>query len=189
MFTFLNAIAVAKFILAYHQLVNLLIIFQHWKKSYDDIYHSPPRVCVITGNILQQQPPEVFCKKEFLETSQNSQEHTCASVSFSVMAHVFSCEFCEISKNSFFTEHLWWLRLMLITIIRFGRYRILLASNCTFMSDSHYWGTIQIWQNLDEHQYYLTSTKSVICQIDTNCSPFQSLNMLPFHIRLRCLTL
>ena len=21
----------------------------------------------------------------------------------------FSCEFCEISKNTFFTEHLWWL--------------------------------------------------------------------------------
>ena len=23
------------------------------------------------------------------------------------LALVFSCEFCEISKNSFFTEHLW----------------------------------------------------------------------------------
>ena len=23
------------------------------------------------------------------------------------MAQVFSCEFCEISKNTFFTEHLW----------------------------------------------------------------------------------
>ena len=23
------------------------------------------------------------------------------------LAHVFSCEFCEISKNKFFTEHLW----------------------------------------------------------------------------------
>ena len=30
----------------------------------------------------------------------------------------------------------------------------------------------------------LASTKSVNCQIDANCSPFQSLNMLPFHIRL-----
>ena len=30
----------------------------------------------------------------------------------------------------------------------------------------------------------LTSTKSVICQIDANCSPFQALNMLPFHMRL-----
>ena len=24
-----------------------------------------------------------------------------------VLAQVFSCEFCEISKNTFFTEHLW----------------------------------------------------------------------------------
>ena len=23
------------------------------------------------------------------------------------LAKVFSCEFCEISKNTFFTEHLW----------------------------------------------------------------------------------
>ena len=29
----------------------------------------------------------------------------------------------------------------------------------------------------------LTSTRSVICQIEVNCSPLQSLNMLPFYIR------
>ena len=27
---------------------------------------------------------------------------------------MFSCEFCEISKNNFFTEHLWWLLLNII---------------------------------------------------------------------------
>ena len=27
------------------------------------------------------------------------------------LAQVFSCEFCEISKNTFFTEHLRWLLL------------------------------------------------------------------------------
>ena len=32
-------------------------------------------------------------------------------------------------------------------------------------------------------------TKFVICQIHTNCPPFQSLNMLPFHIRPECLKL
>ena len=31
------------------------------------------------------------------------------------MAQVFSCEFCEISKNTFFTEHLWWLLLLTIS--------------------------------------------------------------------------
>ena len=57
----------------------------------------------------------------FLEISQNSQESTCARVSFLIklqaetcsfikketLAQVFSCEFYEISKNTFFTEHLW----------------------------------------------------------------------------------
>ena len=64
------------------------------------------------------------------------------------------------------------------TMIRFFRYHLLLASNITFMHHSLYLGTIQIWQNLNVQFYYLTSTKSVICHINANCSSFQSLNML-----------
>ena len=59
-------------------------------------------------------------KKVFLEILQNSQENNCARVSFLIklqvlvcnfikkesLAQVFSFEFCEISKNNFFTEHL-----------------------------------------------------------------------------------
>ena len=54
-------------------------------------------------------------KREFLEISQNAQENTCTRVSFLIkcsfikketLAQVFSREFCEISKNTFFTEHL-----------------------------------------------------------------------------------
>ena len=55
----------------------------------------------------------------FLEVSQNSQENTCGIVSFLLklqasacnfikkwsLAQVFSCEFCEISKSTVFTEH------------------------------------------------------------------------------------
>ena len=54
-------------------------------------------------------------KKVFLEILQNSQENTCARVAFLIKlqqacnfikketsAQVFSCEFCEISKNTFF---------------------------------------------------------------------------------------
>ena len=60
----------------------------------------------------------VLLKKLFLEISKNSQENTCARVSFLIklqacnfikketLAQVFSYEFCEISKNTFFTEHL-----------------------------------------------------------------------------------
>ena len=45
--------------------------------------------------------------KVLLEISQNSQENICARVSFSIklqkeaLAQVLSCEFCEISKNTF----------------------------------------------------------------------------------------
>ena len=56
-----------------------------------------------------------------LETLQNSQENTCARVSFLIiklsasacnfikkqtLAQMFSREFCEISKNKFFTKYL-----------------------------------------------------------------------------------
>ena len=60
--------------------------------------------------------PKVFCEKGFLEILQNSQENTCVRVSFLIklqvlkketLTQVFSCEFCEISKNTFFREHLW----------------------------------------------------------------------------------
>ena len=39
----------------------------------------------------------VLLEKVLLEISQNSQENTCVRV---------SCEFCEISTKTFFTEHL-----------------------------------------------------------------------------------
>ena len=55
-------------------------------------------------------------KKLFIEISQNSKESTCARVSFLIklqaeaynfikketLAQLFSCEFCKISKNTFF---------------------------------------------------------------------------------------
>ena len=55
-------------------------------------------------------------KKVFLDISQNLQESTCPRDSFlkkfikkETLAQVFSYEFCEISKNIVFIEHLWWL--------------------------------------------------------------------------------
>ena len=68
---------------------------------------------------------EVLLEKVFLEISQNFQKHTCATVSFLIMLQaeacnvikkrlltlVCSCEISEISKNTFFTEHLQWLLL------------------------------------------------------------------------------
>ena len=46
----------------------------------------------------------MLCKKVFLEISQNSQENfiTKGFIKKETLAQVFSCEFCEISKNTFF---------------------------------------------------------------------------------------
>ena len=41
-------------------------------------------------------------KQVFLEISLNSQEKVCARASFLINLQVFSCEFCEISKDTFF---------------------------------------------------------------------------------------
>ena len=42
----------------------------------------------------------------FLEISQNSQQNTaCNFIKIEILAQVFSCEFCEISKSIIFTEH------------------------------------------------------------------------------------
>ena len=44
-------------------------------------------------------------EKVFLEISQNSRENNCAKVFFllkkKTLTQVFSCEFCEISRNTF----------------------------------------------------------------------------------------
>ena len=48
----------------------------------------------------------VLCKKLFLEISQNSLVFS-NFIKKEPLTQVFSCEFCEISKNTFFTEHLW----------------------------------------------------------------------------------
>ena len=64
---------------------------------------------------FQKQPSEVFCKKVFLEVSQNSQENTCARVSFLPAAllkkrlwhRCFPVIFVKFLKTPFYTEHLW----------------------------------------------------------------------------------
>ena len=52
-------------------------------------------------------------KKVLLKILQNSQENICARVCFlrKLQASGVFCEFCEIFKNTYFTEHLWWLLL------------------------------------------------------------------------------
>ena len=63
--------------------------------------------------IIRSSRAEVFYKKRFLKVSQNSQRNTCARVSSLIklqawkeaLVQVFSSEFCEISKNTFFFQN------------------------------------------------------------------------------------
>ena len=59
-------------------------------------------------NITEAVVQRCSIKKMFLEISQNPQEITCARASFLIkfikketLEQVFSCEFCEISRNIF----------------------------------------------------------------------------------------
>ena len=71
---------------------------------------------------IRSSRPKVFCKKCVLRIfTKFTGKHLCQSLFFNniiikfcknfikkeTLAQVFSCEFCEISLNIFFTEHLW----------------------------------------------------------------------------------
>ena len=75
-------------------------------------------------NRFRSSRPEVFCKKGVLRNfAKFTGKHLCQSLFFNkvaglwplacnfikkeILAQVFSREFCKISKNTFFTEHLW----------------------------------------------------------------------------------
>ena len=84
--------------------IKVLAVFSNGRKKNQDSqsYGDAEMLkCVseaVTGGVLEE--------NVFLEILLNSQENTCARVSFKkeTLARVFSCGFCEISKNTFFTE-------------------------------------------------------------------------------------
>ena len=47
-------------------------------------------------------------------TESAKRSEACNFIKKVTLAQVFSCELCEISKNTFFTEHLWWLLLNIL---------------------------------------------------------------------------
>ena len=62
--------------------------------------------------MLKKNYPLQFLKRIFLTTTSRSSHQKCSVKKGNVikketLAQVFSCEFCETSKNTFFTEHLW----------------------------------------------------------------------------------
>ena len=70
----------------------------------------------------------------------------CNFVKKETLAQVFSCEFCEISKNTFFTEHLRWLLLIILCMI-FG-HQMKFNVSC-LKSNRLIWNTklFQSWPN------------------------------------------
>ena len=139
----------------------------------------------------------------FWEISQNSQENTCARVSFfnKVAGEVFSCDFYEISKNTFFTEHVWAtascgkkLRRHTFSSTCFCHHRkhpingskiYPLPSSSCFQQHSHDWFYILRYNSdLSKLEWTQLLFKFNYIRDLTNCSPFQSLNTLLFHIRI-----
>ena len=66
---------------------------------------------------------EVFCKRVFLEISQNSQEneylsqrHVFNKAAGLGLSQVFSCEFCEISKNTSGRPFLYCIKLLTLKL-------------------------------------------------------------------------
>ena len=60
------------------------------------------------------------------------QAETCSFIKKRTLAQVFSCEFCEISKNSFFTEYLRWLLLLVAWTRPLFPLNLLVSSLCGF---------------------------------------------------------
>ena len=89
------------------------------KGTQDDEYKKRKFENTVRRSDCRSSRPEVFCKKVFLEISQNSQENTCARVSFLIKLlasdhRCFPVNFVKFLRAPFFIEHLWWLLLRLI---------------------------------------------------------------------------
>ena len=69
-------------------------------------------------------------------------------------AQVFSCEFCEISKNTFFTEHLWWLLLWLLI-----KYVNTITTECLAIIKSLYAILLKIQYPIEQNLLLLTTLK------------------------------
>ena len=85
-----------------------------------------PTCSHMMAKMIRSSRAEVFCKKGVLRNfTKFIRKFLCQSLFFfnkvtglfcnfikkETLAQVFSCEFCEISKKTFFTEPLWWLLL------------------------------------------------------------------------------
>ena len=86
-----------------------------YKKSinHDLTSESNQRKVHFFYQIFRISRPQVFCKKGLRRhfaklTGKNLCLRPATLLKKETLAQVFSCEFCEIFKNTFITKHLWW---------------------------------------------------------------------------------
>ena len=90
------------------------VIFSAWKKiCLLDFLKISQKSCEDFLVSMTSSRPELFCKKGFLRNfTKFTGKRLCQILFFNkeiqkvTLAQVFSCEFCEITKNSF-TENVW----------------------------------------------------------------------------------
>ena len=92
-------------------LENVNDIFRDYLSALFDFHEY--KLLYFYFNNFWKQPPEVFYQKGVPENfAKFTGKHLCQSLFFNkvaekeTLAQVFSCEFCKIFKNTFFTEHL-----------------------------------------------------------------------------------
>ena len=79
--------------------LTFYIVFNRWNISKDRSSHQR---CSIRKGVLRN-----FAKFTGRHLCQSLRPETCNFIKMETLTQVFSCEFCEISKNTFFTEHVW----------------------------------------------------------------------------------
>ena len=129
----------------------LKIIYQDYNSSFKELLRKDKTkinknvliecqkqksICILKDLIDRSSHRKCSVRKGvFLEISQNSRENTCVSVSILIkfqasvcnfikkdtLTQVFSSEFCEISKNTFFTEPLW----ATASVLKFDRLHVI----------------------------------------------------------------
>ena len=69
-------------------------------------FEFEPKANIADINSSQKQPSEVFCNKRCAQKFRKILHKLCNFIRNEALAQVFSCEFCEICKNTLFLEHL-----------------------------------------------------------------------------------
>ena len=91
-------------------LIHCVPALWKWNQQlfFSKLLRSSHRACSVRKNVLRNFAKftgKHLCQSLFFNKVGKPQ--ACNFVKKETLAQVFSCEFCEISKNSFFAEHLW----------------------------------------------------------------------------------